>query len=278
MRKLIALIGVIAGSHTGAAYQPTAKPATAMHHSAILHIQATLSWDQQPLIAASESRPLLSHSAGLNASHRCLLLSLAYCLLLVEMANRASDHSNSPSFKYEDAPDELPHLSELVESPADHPAFLHTDGGDDVLELQPSPPQTPQHAHHETALSDDTVGEGSLSVDVDDSNFHKETDDMHSVAQSPVSAVSLPVANPPASSVPVAVPHQLPVAVAAPAAQPVAAAVLPPPPPPPPPVDPVVAERAAKRGAFFKAQAQRSQNLAASATTTHLAAYQLQLA
>lgn len=178
------------------------------------------------------------------------------------MSYRNADHTNSPSMQYEDAPDEPPHLSELVESPADHPAFLHTDD-DDVLELQPSPPQTPQHAQHETTLSDDTVGEGSLSVDVDDNSLHKE-DGMHSVAQSPVAAVSLPVAAPATSSIPVAVPHQIAVAAHAPAAQPVAAAVLPPPPPPPPPVDPIVAERAAKRAAFFKAQAQRSQQLAAS--------------
>jgi hypothetical protein len=178
------------------------------------------------------------------------------------MSYRSGDHTNSPSLQYEDAPDEPPHLSELVESPTSRPSYLHTDG-EDVLELQPSPPQTPQHAHHETALSDDTVGEGSLSVDVDESVIHK-VDGMHSVAQSPVS-VSLPVAAPAISSMPVAVPHQLPVAASAPQAQPVAAAVLPPPPPPPPPVDPVAAERAAKRAAFFKAQAQRSQQLAASA-------------
>lgn len=177
------------------------------------------------------------------------------------MSYRSGDHTNSPSMQYEDAPEEPPHLSELVESPADRPSYLHTDG-EDVLELQPSPPQTPQHAQHETTLSDDTVGEGSLSVDVDDSGLHKD-DGMHSVAQSPV-AVSMPVAAPAVSTIPVAVPHQLPVAAPAPPpAQPVAAAVLPPPSPPPPPVDPVVAERAAKRAAFFKAQAQRSQQLAA---------------
>ena len=180
------------------------------------------------------------------------------------MSYREGDHTNSPSFKYEDAPDEPPHLSELVESPADHPPFLQTDG-DDVLELQPSPPQTPQHAAHESALRDDTVGEGSLSVDVDDSSVIPKEDGMHSVAQSPM-AVAIPVAAPAASSIPVAVPHHLPAAAPAPPAQPVAAAVLPPPLPPPPPVDPVVAERAAKRAAFFKAQAQRSQQLAASAS------------
>ena len=114
------------------------------------------------------------------------------------MSNR---HYDSPSLQYEDAPDEPDTLSELVESPYDRPTYLQTDG-EDVLELQPSPPQTPQHGQHESTLRDDTlvVGEGSLAVDVgvEDGSGQKEpADGMHSVVQSPVSA-SLPVASPPA--------------------------------------------------------------------------------
>ena len=206
---------------------------------------------------------------------------------------------SSPSFQYEDAPPDPPVISDLTESPTH--AATAIDLSSDALELQPSPPQTPRggtHAQSQSVLPDsrlpshlsgslvaadgpireddyDGVGEGSLSVDVSDeataadSAQAKEEDGLQSISTSPT-AVSIPIASP-AHSVPVAVPHLLPsvdhppaaaaAAVAVPVASPpaaatVAAAAL------PLPVDPAVAERAARRAAFFKGQAQRSQQLA----------------
>ena len=237
---------------------------------------------------------------------------------------------NSPSFQYEDAPDDPPSTIEpLVGSPSHHPHYLDTDTHDDALELQPSPPQTPSNALSDglstpalvdgaAEVSGALVGDGTLSVDVQDAPVHPDEDGMQSVAMSPVNVVgpALPIA--PAVTVPRVLPTAAPVtpptaavyapAAAAPApisaaattaafvphppshpppptasvaphaaaaaavvpptatptvlAHPVAAAVPPPPPPPPPPVDPAVLERAARRAAFFKGQAQRSQLLA----------------
>ena len=212
--------------------------------------------------------------------------------------------SHSPSFKYEDAPDDPPsQIEPLVGSPHDHPPYLNTDTADDGPELQPSPPQTPSHAIELSApssppdpLDPPLVSDGSLAVDVIDAPVLPDEDGLQSISTSPtaISAIqvaplplpaAIPVAAParprapspvvplpsapapaPAAPTPAPAPHP-PAAgppVAAPVAQtPVAVAV---PPPPPPPVDPAVAERAAKRAAFFKGQAQRTQLLATSAT------------
>ena len=195
--------------------------------------------------------------------------------------------STSPSFKYEDAPDDPPSMVEPLVGSHSSLSPLHT-LDDDHLELQPSPPQTPSNAIEVASAASSPrsaspliIGEGSLSVDVQDAPVHPDEDGMESVATSPLGVIGLPIASPVAAHPPYpAMSHPLPTApaaappppivTAAPAAapapvvatavpvQPVAAAV------PPPPVDPAVAERAAKRAAFFKGQAQRTQLLAAS--------------
>ena len=108
---------------------------------------------------------------------------------------------NSPSFQYEDAPDDPPSTIEpLVGSPSHHPHYLDTDTHDDALELQPSPPQTPSNALSDglstpalvdgaAEVSGALVGDGTLSVDVQDAPVHPDEDGMQSVAMSPVNVV-----------------------------------------------------------------------------------------
>lgn len=233
-----------------------------------LHPAAVLTFHSPPFSVVSGSVRIIEASSYIlrGAHSSALPLSVVLyrppflCLpLLSPPSSVMSNHQSSPSFQYEDAPEEPPAVFDpLVGSPSDTPRHLHIDH-DDALELQPSPPQTPSNAHHETLPIPDTPSlvDGSLSIDVQDAPV-AENEDMHSVPTSPAGA-PLPIASP-ANSIPVAVPHILP-SIPPPTTpalpQPVAVAV------PPPPVDPAVAERAARRSAFFKAQAARSQLLAA---------------